>query len=658
MDHNQYTPRRRPRPPWGDQRGPQTQERQPRDPSRRERTSHRMAYSPMERNWQDRRARRTSWSPPRRRHLDRDSPPPPRGQRSPRYRSPPPRNSGTYWTRYVPPKRVRFQPLITSMERTTITPAAARGRIDSDTSSDQHPTPRHTRAPQPRPTTPSTSTSADEVTDESDQTREGPTDVLVHTLAELLRAQHHWYDVTTVTIHGLFPEGYADELRRLISRLIPSKPQPETTEKLTEAADNFMRTAYAILEDHYTAAIDHCCTTLASISDPNVEQAWFAAIPIASAGLRAGLKTGTIERVMAILPKNLTDTTTTEAWEPPVSQPNMTTAPIIPTTTTTTTRTVPQPFSVAALVTMPDSPISEDPPAPFSMELFSQPLVTPAEVTTNQAPRQEDLEWMENSQENREWNNIRDSTPDSSQHLPAAQGRPDPSSLRLLIESPLLAPSNPMGYMDTSTPTRAPTSNPLDTRAEAPPTGSIAARRNVDHSWAQHTVHHHNKDKSSWTISPTHPVIIMGDSNLKWLPHINDPSIQVDAFPGATVAHAAAILRKLPTTYPVVTKVILSFGLNGRNRGTIQSFSRSLNETYDLAVEKFPLANIWVPQIAFSNYLPGEEHTRIHQINDLIGRLQHIKALPRHLFHTQRDNIHWHPSTGEAIWDLWKQTLN
>ena len=650
MEHNQHTPRRHSRPSWDDWRDTQVQNRQPRDWSRQGRTSRRDTYSPMDRNWQDRRDRRTSWSPPRGGRRDQD-PTAPRGQRYSRYRSPPPRNSprrhmGTDQTRYIPTKRVRFQPLIATADRATVAPTTTRGCTDSDTSSDQQPTPRPVRASRPRPTLPSTSTSSGDVTDESEQMLENPTDILVKALVELLKAKHHLYEVTTVTQHQLYPEGYSDEILKLKQRFTPSHPRPETCRKLTEAAEQFMKTGYEILEEHYTVAIRTHCATLPSLAGPNLEEAWTAACSQASAGLRIGLKASTIEQTRALLPEILTNPAT-EVWEPPVSQMTRISLPVAQAAEPhTLTRNE---YTVANLVTMPDSPTMEYFLIPSSQEPDSHNLVAPAAATNDPTLR---LPSHSPLHEN-DWSDTWGLTPNTSEDLPSAQRRPSNDSLRQLLVNPVLTPLTPMRFEDTQSPTNA-----LTPDTHTPPAGSNTLGGATNRSWAQRTVHHHPSNKSAWTLSPTHPIIIMGDSNLKWLPYIPNPNIQIDSYPGATIAHAANILSKLPAPHPEVSKVILSFGLNSRNRGTIQSFGKTLRETYDLAVIKFPRANIWIPKIAFSSYLPREEHVTIHAINDLIGQFQHIEALPRRIFRTQPDNIHWLPDTGMAIWDLWQKALN
>ena len=83
-----------------------------------------------------------------------------------------------------------------------------------------------------------------------------------------------------------------------------------------------------------------------------------------------------------------------------------------------------------------------------------------------------------------------------------------------------------------------------------------------------HTVHHHYNNKSSWSLTPTRKVILMGDSNNKMFPPLADPNIQVDSYPGAKLVHATQILRKITNPVPEVSNVVLSFGINNRSSGT------------------------------------------------------------------------------------------
>ena len=630
MEHSRSTPRR-----FSDReqhRQPRDGESRPARPYRQERSTY---YSPMDRNWRDRRDRRRSWSPPVR---DPD-PTQPRGRResraTPTTRWNPPGNHAIYeWNRRSP-KRVKFLPNTIPVERAGVSLPTPGAQSD-----------REPRAPQVTPkapetvqaTSPPTSTSSSSGDTSGDPSLESPTDVVVETLVQLLKAQHQLNGIITVTQHGILPEGYTDEVLILKNKFRPSHARPDTLRKLTESAETFLMTGHRILEEHYSSAIAEYLATLGGLPCPNLEEAWTAACSLASAALRHGLKASTISQTRAMLPASLETQRSESDWVPPVSQPV-----IPPDHAAAGGREVPpRKFTIAALVTEPDTPPLEE-----SLLLYSEDAGIPQQPTERTAQATDDTATSALLEPDL-WDEIWNSLTPSPDRLPAGQTPRDiPTTIEDLINSPIL--------LDVTPPANDPPPAPLPLMSLP---STTPRRGNPRRSWALRTVHHHNNDKSTWTLTPERPVILMGDSNLKWLPYIPNDNIQVDSYPGATVSHAIDILSKIRFPSTATAKVILSFGLNSRNRGTIQSFDANLRILYELALEKFPAAGVLVPQIAFSRDLPVEVHSRIHEINDCIGKYPSIPPLPRRLFRTQHDDIHWHPRTGEAIWDLWREKLN
>jgi hypothetical protein len=62
-------------------------------------------------------------------------------------------------------------------------------------------------------------------------------------------------------------------------------------------------------------------------------------------------------------------------------------------------------------------------------------------------------------------------------------------------------------------------------------------------------------------------ILIMGDSNICKLPLIHSDQTQIEAYPGALIEHATGMIKLLlPKGESLVTKLILSFGLNNRER--------------------------------------------------------------------------------------------
>ena len=56
----------------------------------------------------------------------------------------------------------------------------------------------------------------------------------------------------------------------------------------------------------------------------------------------------------------------------------------------------------------------------------------------------------------------------------------------------------------------------------------------------------------------------------------------------------------------------------------------------------------------FSLNLPETQQANLCEINDhILEQLQHIPPLEHHLFHTQRDDIHWTTETASHMFAHW-----
>ena len=107
--------------------------------------------------------------------------------------------------------------------------------------------------------------------------------------------------------------------------------------------------------------------------------------------------------------------------------------------------------------------------------------------------------------------------------------------------------------------------------------------------------------KADWRVEPVRRDLVMRDSNAD-LP-IPDRRVQVDSFPGATLHHAAAIIRALQEP----RRVVLAFGLSDRATSTRDTFRRNLRRLMDEAETKFPQALVFAPQIPYSSLLPQQD---------------------------------------------------
>lgn len=109
----------------------------------------------------------------------------------------------------------------------------------------------------------------------------------------------------------------------------------------------------------------------------------------------------------------------------------------------------------------------------------------------------------------------------------------------------------------------------------------------------------------------------------------------------------------LPKGEPLVTKLILSFGLNNREQGNETQHHANISNLYYTATLAFPKADIFIPLINHSPKMPLEERINLDTLNRYIKNHPHIPLLPITKFHTLQDCLHWTPTTATAIWKWW-----
>lgn len=105
--------------------------------------------------------------------------------------------------------------------------------------------------------------------------------------------------------------------------------------------------------------------------------------------------------------------------------------------------------------------------------------------------------------------------------------------------------------------------------------------------------------------------------------------------------------------------VILAFGLNNRSQRVKQTTVKQLQAAVRAAKIRFPQAEIWVPVINFSTTLPPSEQRTLLDLNEYITKnYKHIPQLPRGVFETERDKIHWTRPTAKHMLQHWYDQLN
>ena len=174
-----------------------------------------------------------------------------------------------------------------------------------------------------------------------------------------------------------------------------------------------------------------------------------------------------------------------------------------------------------------------------------------------------------------------------------------------------------------------------------------------------YTYHVHRGDKhTNWTLQPTRKFLVLGDSNMARLPAILDEWVQVDCYPGANISHATHLLKNNTPTTGEVERVILSFGINDKQRGNPSLLGNSLKKLIQVSKATFPNARIHIPVINASEELSSIHRLNIGRLNDLIKQIpHHIPRLNGSQFHTAADNIHWSPQTAGKMWQHWRSFL-
>lgn len=176
------------------------------------------------------------------------------------------------------------------------------------------------------------------------------------------------------------------------------------------------------------------------------------------------------------------------------------------------------------------------------------------------------------------------------------------------------------------------------------------------HGAIYHT--HQGNGFENWTLEPRRPIIIIGDSNIEKLPHTEDDRIQTDCYPGAKITHAVHIIKHKTPREPLVTTVILSFGISDRETSNPSWLEKPLGSLFNAAKVKFPNALIYMPLINFSKNLPPQIQRNITQLNLMIkSRNAFIPRLDKDNFKTLPDNIHWTPDTAYNMLTHWLNFL-
>lgn len=160
-----------------------------------------------------------------------------------------------------------------------------------------------------------------------------------------------------------------------------------------------------------------------------------------------------------------------------------------------------------------------------------------------------------------------------------------------------------------------------------------------------------------WDVTVSRKWLVLGDSNVARFPTHSVADLQIDSYPGANFHHAQAILAKALIDTQV-EKVVLAFGINCRAQRAKETAIKQLQAAVRETKKRFPHSEIWIPLINYSNLLPMEEQNTLQLLNSHIRRnMPYIPPLPRDLFHTEGDMIHWTRETAKAMLTHWSSFL-
>lgn len=102
--------------------------------------------------------------------------------------------------------------------------------------------------------------------------------------------------------------------------------------------------------------------------------------------------------------------------------------------------------------------------------------------------------------------------------------------------------------------------------SERPPQGvekDKKTEREEASKWSIHGNHGGRENAGKWSLSPVSPLLFIRDR----LPKTEAWDVEVHSFPGTSIVDAYAVLKHRTKGSEVTEHMILSFGLNDRNKG-------------------------------------------------------------------------------------------
>lgn len=530
-----------------------------------------------------------------------------------------------------------------------------------------------------------------------------------------LKAFHHLQTLQKGEEQGTPPIFLSQLADRLYSSIHPARPNQTTDWWIYGNARNWLHTEVDILKDHYKDTLDTIKQEILNSSLVRWEEAWRIATKWTKRNVKS-IQDNTITRASLTITRLLTDETTSDQEPGPSSeinprrtrtlsnQPTRQTPqePDRPSQTLRTekeigTNKIPPtkeknpkqkntPPQLPSLTNNRNDPAEDHniPQKPTNLNPDTLQLMNPAQIKDASTNAKNIPALNKTAQEHMSKTPTKQINPDSLPDLGSSSmlssTNPDLYQLspELSAETPKtrqkttltpppkkkrrLFPTNETIQLYTPNTSTVSSFNPSENsdsiRTVEPRADPQTEIQPLTHSINQRQEHGGDKYKN-WTLKPTRPILIIGDSNLCHLPKLENKDLQIVSYPGAQLEHAFHIIRNKTPVSAQVQHIILSFGLNNRERVNRSHLGKMIQRLIGASSSTFPFAIIHIPLINYDRSLPEKFIDNLTFINEAIQSTGlSIPLLPTESFRTQVDKIHWTPTTGRAMANHWLKHLN
>ena len=163
--------------------------------------------------------------------------------------------------------------------------------------------------------------------------------------------------------------------------------------------------------------------------------------------------------------------------------------------------------------------------------------------------------------------------------------------------------------------------------------------------------------KKEWDLPPlVKKIVILGDSNLAWIPPFQHNSCQVEAFPGAKMYHISHLLKKYEFKENIPQIMVVNVGLNDVT-SVSGKIERDLTELIDVLQRNFSTTQIYFVPVQVHSKHRHEIQKAAEIFNSALLSQPGLPPLHRSQFSLEPDKIHWKPHCAKAMMSHWLMTL-